>query len=89
MTYLEHNIQLEEALKLINQSLSIKGTFSATETKARILAGLNRYREAVETGKQALEMQKTERNAYTNMQAFQLRRDMENWRKIPQQKGEQ
>ena len=88
-TFLEHNTRLEEALDLINQSLAIKETFPSMEIKARILGALERYPEAVDAAELALALQRKARNAYTNMHAFQLNRELKRWQQmIRQQEGE-
>lgn len=80
-TYLEHHTRLDRALDLINQSIAIQASFENTEAKARILGKMKRYREAIAAAEKALERQEVERNAYTNMEAYQLRQLMKIWRK--------
>ncbi len=78
-TYLEHHTQLDRALNLIDQSIAIRASFENTEAKARILGEMKRYREAIEAAEKALDLQEIERNAYTNMEAYQLRQLMKGW----------
>lgn len=80
LTYLEHNTNLEKALNFINRALDIHQNFENMNTKAKILGELKRYDEAIQTAETALDLQKKERNTYTNMEAWQLRRSMEKWR---------
>lgn len=79
LTYLEHNQSLKTALADINKAILIRSSFENWNIKARILGKLKRYTEAIQTAETALGLQKKEKNAYTNMEAWQLNRLKQAW----------
>lgn len=81
LTYLEHHKNLDTALADINRAIVIHSSFENWNIKAKILGELKRYNEAVQAAGTALELQKKEKNAYTNMEAWQLKRLKKSWEK--------
>ncbi len=81
LTYLEHHENLKTALAYINRAIAIHTSFENWNIKAKILGELKRYKEAVHAADIALKIQKKEKNAYTNMEAWQLIRLKKSWLK--------
>jgi len=81
LTYLEHHNDLDTALADINRAIMMDSSFENWNIKAKVLGELKRYKEAIKAAETALELQKKEKNAYTNMEARQLNRLMKSWEK--------
>ncbi len=81
LTYLEHHQNLGTALTDINRAILIHSSFENWNIKAKILGELKRWEEAVKAADTALNLQKKEKNAYTNMEAWQLKRLKKTWEK--------
>ncbi len=81
LTLLEHHTELKIALQNINQAIRIHTSFENWNIKAKILGELKRYKEAIQAAETALKLQQRERNAYTNMEAWQLNRMKKEWAK--------
>ncbi|PJB78913.1 MAG: hypothetical protein CO090_05860, partial [Acidobacteria bacterium CG_4_9_14_3_um_filter_49_7] len=81
LTYLEHHNDLDTALADINRAIMMDSSFENWNIKAKVLGELKRYKEAIKAAETALELQKKEKNAYTNMEAWQLNRLMKSWEK--------
>ncbi|NOY23960.1 MAG: DUF2911 domain-containing protein [Acidobacteria bacterium] len=81
LTYLEHHENLKTALADINRAIAIHASFENWNIKAKILGELKRYKEAIRAADTALKIQKKEKNAYTNMEAWQLSRLKKIWAK--------
>ncbi len=79
LTYLEHHEDLDTALADINRAIIIHSSFENWNIKSKILGELKRYKEAVQAANTALDLQKKEKNAYTNMEAWQLKRLKKSW----------
>jgi len=79
LTYLEHHENLKTALADINRAIAIHSSFENWNIKAKILGELKRFKEAVRAADIALKIQKKEKNAYTNMEAWQLKRLKKSW----------
>lgn len=60
--FLDEKKDLEEALKWANVGVILQESFATLFIKARVLAELGRYKEAIEVGEKALEINKTSKN---------------------------
>lgn len=79
LTYLEHHMHLDTALSDINRAIIIDSSFENWNIKAKILGELKQYEKAIHAAEKALELQKKDKNAYTNMEAWQLNRLKKTW----------
>ncbi|NOZ12920.1 MAG: DUF2911 domain-containing protein [Acidobacteria bacterium] len=79
LTYLEHHENLKTALADINRAIAIHSSFENWNIKAKILGELKQYQKAISAADAALKIQKNEKNAYTNMEAWQLKRLKKSW----------
>jgi len=79
LTYLEHHMHLDTALADINRAIIIDSSFENWNIKAKILGELKQYKKAIQAAEKALDLQKKDKNAYTNMEAWQLNRLKKTW----------
>lgn len=79
LTYLEHHMHLDTALSDINRAIIIDSSFENWNIKAKILGELKQYKKAIQAAEKALNLQKKDKNAYTNMEAWQLNRLKKTW----------
>ena len=79
LTYLEHHEHLDTALADINRAIIIDSSFENWNIKAKILGELKQYEKAIHAAEKALELQKKDKNTYTNMEAWQLNRLKKTW----------
>lgn len=78
--FMDEKRDLAEALKWANVGVMLQESFSTYYLKARVLAEMGRYKDAVETAEKGLEISKTAKNPIPPAQMTFIEKTMAEWK---------